>query len=813
MTRSVIRASVVALAVVLAASELPAYLVRVSSAAAEITWNLDSSAPNVVGGKVTYYVDAASSVDVTGPQFAGAVGGAIQSWEDVEGSVIAFTEDAGRPATAKNASDKINRFGFTPGVLPPFAFASAFTATTNNRISDVDVVFNPEMDWSVQFPGDDEKADLQGVAVHEWGHGLGLDHIPLSRSTMFWAASFGAVSLRSPEADDAAAVIHAYPDAEAAASFASVAGDVDIVGAPDDRGVQVTAIDFATGLPAVSALTAADGTYLVEGLPPGVYRLVASHIGTEKRDGGVYSTYWLDAVTTYFPAVRGQDGATDGSTGVVAVEAGDAVSGADFLVSTVDPSGEPNDAFSQAKPLAGGDSVAGRISNSNDHDWFTFSGTAGETVSIQLHARQIGSDLDPRIYLRDAARLQIAISQDISQAYTGADGADLDCRILDFELPDTGTYYVEVEAESSPDTSRPEDYFYVLTLLAGGGTPDPLTSVMTASPAVVPADGASSSTVTFEPRSLTGGLSGEGLDVTFELLADGNADGALSGVTDNGDGTYEAVLTAPASAGSDVVRARVDGTPVSSVTVSWLGAAAFATSDLSASPRRLRPDGTSTSTVTFVPRDAQGLPLGTGHAVVFDVEEGDTAVGPATDGGDGSYAAVATAGTEKGAVGLDVLTNGEDLGQTVHPLVIGFPVADVMDDVLDDLDALLAGASLPPKSVSKVQKARDLLAVAAGEADLLVKGIAKAVKQLEAAAKKGAPVAALASECVEACRELAVDAVAEAGPDADEAKEQAALAKAQAFIDAGDLLVDALKGSKACAKYAGSLKQAAKILP
>lgn len=817
MTRFAVRALVAAAALLVAGADLPAYLVRRTSGGTEITWNLSASAPNVVGGKVTFFVDTNGVPDVTGPQFATAVRSAVASWGAVDGSAIAFLEDSSRSTTQKNSSDRINRFGFTSGVLPPFAFASAFVATTNNRITDVDVVFNPEMTWSVETPGNGAKADVEGVAAHEWGHGIGLDHVPINRSTMFFAASLGAISLRSLETDDDAAAAHAYPAAGHATASATLRGTVDVAGSSDDRGVHVVAFDFVTGLPAASSFTEPDGSWAVEGLPPGVYHVVAAPIGSARAAGGVYSPYWEDAATTFFPAVRGQDGAGDGSTGAILLAAGETVTGIDLAVSATDPSGEPNDAFGQAKLLALGQSVAGRIASFNDRDWFRFSATAGKRVTVLLHAQHIGSELDPRIFLRDPGRSQAAVSADISTAVTGPAGADLDCAIVDFTIDETGTWYVEVEGESSPDPDRPQDFHYVLTLLEAGGTPHPLTSRFTATPAVIPADGASTSTLVFEPRSLTGSLSGPGLAVTMDRVPDGDPDGTLLPVVDLGDGTYRAFLMAPSAGGGDVIRALVDGTPVSTVAVNYRGPVDFAMSDFAAAPRRVRPDGSSTSTLVLLPRDAAGIAFGPGRSVSIHLEGDPSAtVGATADQGDGSYRATVTAGTERETASATAVVDGDPLGGSL-PVGIGFPLAEVLEEAGDDVAAILA-LDPPAKSVKKLLKASLFLEAAAAlplpgsEADA-VKGAQKAAKQLEAAQKKGVTVFHLAIELAEASREAALDAIAAGEPLADTAKELKALAKAEALAARGEALLDAGRWSKACAKFRGSLKQSGRIAP
>jgi hypothetical protein len=816
-----------AAALLLCGSPLPAYLVRRTAgganAGSEIRWNLSTAAANVVGGKVTFYLDTSDVPDVTVEQYRAAIREAIQSWEDAPHATIAFLEDDARKASGPSVADKVNRFGFTPGELGEFTLGAAYTAISGSRITDVDVIYNPDFEWSVQTPGDPGAADLEGVTVHEWGHGIGLDHIPLVHSTMYYAAYPGQLSLRSPEIDDRAAIGHAYPEPSLATDTATIKGRVTGSGGGDDRGIHVIALDVITNLPAASHYTGPGGDYAIEGLPPGVYRMIAAPIGTERVDppppySSSYSPYWGSAGTDFLPAVRGIGGTVDRTTGAVVVTAGQVLEDVDFdVVEALDPL-EPNDTIGAATPSALGNSESGRISGFSDHDVYSFAGTAGRKVTVLLHAGQIGSDLDPRIYLRNAGGTALATNSDIRNTPYAPEGPDYDCRILEFTLPLTATYYVEIEGEQSPDADRPEDFHYVLTMLESGvGVASPATSELTAVPAVVPADGTSSSEVVFRPRTLQATNLGPGQAVTFTLLADGNPDGVPATAVDEGDGTYSILVVAPAAAGSDVVEARVDGAVVSTVNIAWRGPAHAAGTTFSAAPERIRYDGASTSTLTVVPADVNGVPLGPGHTVAFSAPGADSAsVGGTTDEGDGSYTATLTAGVDEEFVFVAYTVDG---GSNLGPGVagVGFPLEDVVDGLPDDLDGILS-ADPPPaaKAIPKLAKARDLLLAAdplteEADAPAILAAIQKALKQLETAAKKGTGATDAAREAVEAAREAAMKALDAATLLADTDPELAAVAKAEGLLDLGEDLLDAGLRSKAAAKFKAALAKARKV--
>ena len=83
--------------------------------------------------------------------------------------------------------------------------------------------------------------------------------------------------------------------------------------------------------------------------------------------------------------------------------------------------------------------------------------------------------------------------------------------------------------------------------------PDPFLSEMMIVPDSLPADGISVAEVTITPKNNSDTLLAPGL----EIMVSNTGMGELSDVTDNGDGTYSAVVTAPTEEGSDTISASV----------------------------------------------------------------------------------------------------------------------------------------------------------------------------------------------------------------------------------------------------------------
>lgn len=88
--------------------------------------------------------------------------------------------------------------------------------------------------------------------------------------------------------------------------------------------------------------------------------------------------------------------------------------------------------------------------------------------------------------------------------------------------------------------------------------PDPGLTTITALPVSIPADGSSISAITVQT------FDEDGNEIPFggSTITLSSTTGSISGVTDNGDGTYSAVLTAPITPGTAIISGTLNGQPV-----------------------------------------------------------------------------------------------------------------------------------------------------------------------------------------------------------------------------------------------------------
>ncbi len=180
----------------------------------------------------------------------------------------------------------------------------------------------------------------------------------------------------------------------------------------------------------------------------------------------------------------------------------------------------------------------------------------------------------------------------------------------------------------------------VVTFVAGPASA--FTSLITASPTSITADGSSTAAVTVQLQDASGNsLTSGGDTVTLSTTA-----GSLGTVTDNGNGTYSATLTSSTTVSTATITGTVNSSDiVDDATVNFTaGAASAATSLISASPTSITADGSSTSTITVQLRDTNNNSLTSGgDTVTLSTTAGS--LGTVTDNGNGTYSATLTSST------------------------------------------------------------------------------------------------------------------------------------------------------------------------
>lgn len=703
-----------ALAIVVApaVAPAPAGVPLVDAGGATYRWDLDlAGQPNVdsVTKQVTFFVDDASLRDtVVGVPPGTAIRSAVRAWE-VPTSRIRFKEDSARPASARSGSDRVNWIGWSTTELGAATFAATFPTRSGSRVLDMDVVMNDRFRWVTATPGEIGNADIQSLVAHEWGHAVGCDHVPLRLSTMYYAAETGQTSLRSIEPDDAALVGSLYPNELFDATTASIRGKVSVVGVGDDRAVHVIAVSVATAEPAASALTKADGSFSIGGLPFGTYRLVAAPCAPL---GNVMNSYWRSGSTSFVPAALGDGGSPPVRTRALRLDVPGPLDAGTIQVSAATVVFEPNDEPGTARAIAVGDAVAARLETSLDQDWYTFDASQGERLTISVLAWELGSDVDPSLRLTDVAGNALRSSSDIRTAASHATdlaGIDRDARIVGWPVPATGRYLVRV-GQDKPATGP--FAFYVLFVTAASDAPSAQFTDVTATPMRIDAGGAVRSTIVVRPRREDGEDVGGGATVQFPHTGAG----IVGPVTAHPDGTYSAEITAPQDPGEDtfgvvVTNSAGAATLQDAVTIVYVGPADPAASSLRADPRRVLPG--ETTTVQFTPRDAAGEALGTFRNVALTLDAlPDADFGPVTASGEGTFTASLTAGSTTGAATISARVDAQDAVVTA-PFAVGFALADVLAAAAADVTAFRATPGISRRATRDLATAATRIAAAA----------------------------------------------------------------------------------------------------
>jgi hypothetical protein len=287
---------------------------------------------------VPFTIQAQGSKDVPDQSGAQAIRLAFDTWSQVPGAGLRFAENASHASMPKtHANDGVNLVFFdetdATGLFVNADFIIAITPVFfdgSGNLLDADIVFNGAA-HSFSTNLSVNTYDIQSIATHEIGHFLGLDHAGIYGATMIPFAFEQDTRLRSLAQDDIAGITSIYP-AGTAAPLGRIQGQVLLdgsSGATPVDGAHVVVVNPASGEPQSSTLTLADGSFSVEGLEPGNFRVYVEPLdgpttgaNLQRGTGSVmtgFTTTFVGGVAT--PAVFGVGVGSTMSTGAIHVQA------------------------------------------------------------------------------------------------------------------------------------------------------------------------------------------------------------------------------------------------------------------------------------------------------------------------------------------------------------------------------------------------------------------------------------------------------------------------------------------------------------
>ncbi len=270
------------------------YVFSSTSGGVPIHWNLTNpSSPIVKNGRVVYNLNPAGSDDVPFAQVEAAIASSFQAWENIPDCNIAFTRGENRSETG-GQNDGIYQIYWREDstiddgldISGALAVTRIFTFVGGGRdgeIADVSLTFNGKtIAWATD--GNASRVDIAEVATHEIGHSFGLDHAPVGASTMFPRTGTGSLRNRTLSTDDQIAASVLYPSSTFLSQTGTVRGSVRDGAGNALFGAQVVA-DDANGNVIATVLSQHDGSYAIQGLPPGAYSVFVEPLDPP---GGLY---------------------------------------------------------------------------------------------------------------------------------------------------------------------------------------------------------------------------------------------------------------------------------------------------------------------------------------------------------------------------------------------------------------------------------------------------------------------------------------------------------------------------------------------
>lgn len=145
----------------------------------------------------------------------GAITASVKAWDDATSKNLFGSSAIDSSANwDSNAPDGINEYSFgnylQSGVIAVTVIWSGVPQGGKGRqIIDYDVMFDTDYKWGDAVVASSTVMDLQNIATHETGHGLGLSDVyssACSSATMYGYSSYGEINKRTLEMPDITAL-------------------------------------------------------------------------------------------------------------------------------------------------------------------------------------------------------------------------------------------------------------------------------------------------------------------------------------------------------------------------------------------------------------------------------------------------------------------------------------------------------------------------------------------------------------------------------------------------------------------------------